>query len=71
MAFSSASAGRGGAGRNTRFVITGRRDKDIKAYSNSPSEHEVLFRAGTKVRVVDEPTVDTNGVLEIEVEEVD
>ena len=69
-AFSSASTGRGGTGGNTRFVIKGRRGKDIKAYSNSPNENEVLFRAGTNMRVLKEPYLE-RGVWVIRVEEAD
>ena len=68
-AFSSASSKKPFRG-NTRFVIRGKHGKDVKAYSNSPDEHEVLLRAGTRVRVTREQQR-RSGVLEIYVEEVD
>ena len=70
-AFSSASTGEGfTAGRNVRFVITSRHGKDINAYSASPNEGEVLLRAGTKMRVTDEPEW-RDGMLHVYVEEID
>ena len=68
-AFTSASTGPGFGG-NTRFVITGKRGKDVKAYSDNPTENEVLFKAGTRVKVTEE-SEEIGGVLHIYVEEVD
>ena len=68
-AFTSASTG-GGFGGNTRFVIQGKRGKDVKAYSANPTENEVLFKAGTRVRVTEE-SEERDSVLHIHVEEVD
>ena len=52
-AFSSASTRQDVFGsRNTRFVIRGRHGKDIRRYSAYPREDEVIFKAGTRVRVV-------------------
>ena len=51
-------------------MIKGKRGKDVKAYSNSPNEHEVLFRAGTKIRVTHKPHLE-GGVWVIHVKEVD
>ena len=62
--------GRGVTGRNVRFVIKSRRGKDIKAYSDAPGEDEVLFGAGTRMRVTDKPKW-RDGVFEIHVEEVE
>ena len=69
-AFSIASTGRGVTGRDVRFVLTSRRGKDINAYSASPEEGEVLLRAGTRVRVTDEPEW-RDGMLHVYVEEID
>ena len=55
--------------RNMRFTIRGRHGKDIRPYSAFPIEDEVLFRAGTQLRVVSRR--DDAGLLKIEVEEVD
>ena len=70
-AFSSASTGEGfEAGKNVRFVITSRHGKDIKAYSDIPTEDEVLLRAGTRVRVTRE-SKRIEGMLHVYVEEID
>ena len=71
-AFSSSSRKKEKAFRgNTRFVVKGKRGKDIRAYSAYATEDEVLFKAGTKMRVVGTPSRASGGVVEIEVEEVD
>ncbi len=71
-AFSSSSRKKEKAFRgNTRFVIKGRHGKDIKPYSQYATEDEVLFKAGTRMRVVGTPSRVSRGVVEIEVEEVD
>ena len=69
-AFSSASTGRGFTDKNTLFMITGRRGKDIRAYSASPQEGEVLLRAGTRMRVTDK-SKEIEGMLHVYVEEID
>ena len=70
-AFSSASTGEGFTeGKNVRFVITSRHGKDIKAYSEIPSEDEVMLRAGTRMRVTDKPK-EIDGMLHVYVEEID
>ena len=51
-------------------MIKGKRRKDVKAYSNSEDEHEVLFRAGTNMRVTHNPKLE-RGVWVIQVEETD
>ena len=51
-------------------MIKGKRRKDVKAYSNSPKEGEVLFRAGTKVKVV-KGSAEIDSVLHVYVEEID
>ena len=56
--------------RNTRFVIRGRTSKDIRPYSEYPSEYEVLFMSGTRLRVVRPPKRE-GSITYIEVEEVD
>ena len=53
---------------NTRFTIRGRHGKDVRAYSAHPSEDEVLFGAGMRVRVL--RRIDDGETLRIEVEEV-
>ena len=68
--FSNLSAGAGFQGKNRRFVIQGERGEDIKAYSAVTSEDEVLFKAGTRVRVTKESET-IRGVRHIYVEEVD
>ena len=68
-AFSSSSRREDAAyRRNTRFIILGRHGKDISPYSATPGEDEVLFRSGTRVRVVSRRSM--SRWLEIEVEEV-
>ena len=67
---SSLSTGAGFQGKNTRFVIQGERGEDIKAYSAVTSEKEVLFKAGTRMRVTRESET-KGGVRHIYVEEVD
>ena len=65
-----ASTGEGLKWKNTRFVITGKRGKDIKGYSANPTENDMLFKAGTRVRVTKKSN-DIGGVRHIYVEEVD
>lgn len=69
-AFSSSSRKKEKAFRgNTRFVVKARHGKDIRPYSAYTSEDEVVFKAGTKVRVLGRRN--EGSVLEIAVEEVD
>ena len=56
--------------RNALFRVKGRHGKDIKGYSAYASEDEVLFRAGTRVRVI-ELGQERDGRLRVEVEEID
>ncbi len=68
-AFSSSSTHQNVFGnRNTRFVIRGLHGKDIREYSAYPREDEVLFKAGTRVRVVNRRE---GRRTYIEVEEID
>ncbi len=50
-AFTSTSTGPGFSGPH-RFLIYSRHGKRIEPYSAHPSEHEVLFAAGTRFRVL-------------------
>ncbi len=69
--FSSSSARRSGAfSGNTRFIILARNGKDIRRYSAAESQDEVLFKAGSRFRVIGTPSRQ-GGLLVIEVEEVD
>ena len=56
--------------RNTLFTIHGRHGKDIHRYSEFPREAEVLFKSGTRTRVVKKRR-DAAGVMQIELMEVD
>ena len=67
-AFTSASLGRDFGG-NVRFIINARHGKRIERLSQHPSEREVLFKAGTRFRVLSkEPD---GGTTYIHLEEVD
>ncbi|MCY3873387.1 MAG: hypothetical protein OXF88_03725 [Rhodobacteraceae bacterium] len=68
---STTSRRRGGAfASNTRFIITARRGKDIQPYSARPRAEEVVFRPGSRFRVMGSPRRH-GGVLEMELEEID
>ncbi len=67
-AFISASVGRGFGG-NVRFTIRSLHGKRIDGLSRYPSEREVLFRAGTRFRVLSSRR--EGGLTKIELEEVD
>ncbi len=67
-AFTSASVGRGFGG-NVRFTIRSLHGKRIDGLSRYPSEREVLFRAGTRFRVLDK--YEEGSTTYIELEEVD
>ncbi len=67
-AFTSASVGRGFGG-NVRFTIRSLHGKRIDRLSRYPSEREVLFRAGTRFRVLKRER--RGGIVEIELEGVD
>ncbi len=67
-AFTSVSTGAGFLG-NARFIIDSLHGKHLKWLSANPSEGEVLFKSGTRFRVVsNEPH---GGITKIELEEVD
>ena len=68
-AFTSASIGKGFSG-NVRFTIHGRHGKRIERLSAYPSEREVLFKAGTRFRVLN-VRPEGNRRVKIEMEEVD
>ena len=68
-AFTSASIGKGFSG-NVRFTIHGRHGKHIDRLSAYPSEREVLFKAGTRFRVLN-VRPEGNRRVKIEMEEVD
>ena len=69
-AFSSSSRSRSGAfSRNTLLEIVARHGKDIRGYSAYPSENEVLFKAGSRFRVLS--TRREKGRTKIQLEEVD
>ena len=55
--------------RNTLFAISGRHGKLIQPYSAVPDEHEVLYPAPTRFRVLKRETV--GGVVVITLKEVD
>ena len=67
-AFTSASVGRSFGG-NVRFTIRSLHGKRIDRLSRYPSEREVLFRAGTRFRVLSSRR--EGGLTKIELEEVD
>ena len=69
-AASRAQAWGQGFSGNVWFTIHGRRGKRIERLSAFSSEQEVLFKAGTKFRVVDKRR-DEAAVTHIEMEEVD
>ncbi len=56
--------------RNTLFKVRGRRGKDIRGYSYIPTEDEVVFKSGSRFRVL-ELGRERYGRLRVEVEEID
>ena len=69
-AFSSASRRQDVFGRrNTRFNIRALHGKDIRSLSDYPGEDEVLFKAGSRFRVL--ITWGERGKAYIELKEVD
>ena len=70
-AFSSSSRRKEKAFRRNSLVrVEGKSGKDIRGYSHIPSEDEVLFKAGKKVRVIRQGR-EPDGRLRYEVEEID
>ncbi len=67
-AFTSASAG-DGFGGNTRFIIHGRRGKNVVRYSQYPKEDERLFTADTRFKVL--AREEREGKVWIKLEEVE
>ena len=67
-AFTSASMGRGFGG-NAVFTIRSRHGKRIDGLSRYPSEREMLFKAGTRFRVLSVES--EGGTTKIEMEEMD
>ena len=67
-AFTSASMGQGFGG-NARFIITSLHGKRIDGLSAHPSELEVLFKAGTRFRVLSNER--KGSITEIRLKEVD